>query len=218
MDLLEMDPSEIENMFESKKEQIFKSDIETKTITAENYDYSLTLRVEDIVDKKDQYKFIKSCEHMIRSSPEYKLWVQYIREVMGIQECEITGEIHDQTKSEIHHHPFSLFIIVKAVLNKHMASNKKFCSFDIALEAIQLHYEMRVPFISLLKSIHEKFTNGYLKIPMEFVHGDHTYFLNNYAEYLDEEDLNPIYERLKVTKENCGWKEGYKWIVPTNGE
>lgn len=203
---------EIQKLFENKNDLI-KSDVETQTLSADDFEYKLSLRRHEIEDEKLLDKFIKSCERLVRSSPEYKEWVAYIRDVLNIQQCEVTGEYDEQASCEIHHHPYSLYIIVKCVILSKMQNNKEFCSFDIAIEVIQLHFQMRVPFVSLLKSIHEKFTNGYLRLPMDLVHGDVKYILDTYSDYMDEEELSCIHDRFTINIDNCGWAKGYKWIV-----
>jgi hypothetical protein len=76
---------------------------------------------------------------------------------------------------------------------------------------MKLHYDLKVPFVVLLKSMHEKFHNGFLKIPINLVHGDLRYFIDNYKEFLEDDDVEIIYDRLSVNFENCGWANKYNW-------
>ena len=54
---------------ESNQENVFK---------IENSPFELSLRITQFNDDKDEIKFIKSVEKMVRFSPEYRLWVEYI--------------------------------------------------------------------------------------------------------------------------------------------
>ena len=41
-----------------------------------------------------------------------------------------------------------------------------------------------------VKTLHEKFHNGFLTLPMDLCHGDYHYILNNYN--VEEDDMNRI--------------------------
>lgn len=209
--------SQITNIFDEANNvkteiNIVTYDENDNKLHSENTEYSLRFERDDINDEKELKKFIKKCESMIRICPEYSDWTDYIRNVMEMTSCAITGELHQHAKSDIHHHPFCLYTIVKAVILKYIASNKPFTSIDVCKEVMELHYKMKAPFIVLLKSIHEKYHNSYLNLPMELVQGDTQYFIKHYSQYLNEEDLNPILDRLRITWDNCGYdKFKYSW-------
>lgn len=204
---------------ESEIQDIFNIDESKKSIKSniDNEEWELSLKRDDIPEGKPFFKFIKDCERLIRMSPEYKDWVDFVRSSIGINYCQITGEYHADTKSDIHHHPCSLFSITKAITKELIDKQKPFTSLDVSMKVLELHYDMKVGFISIIKSLHEKFHNGALSIPMELIkHGDFNDFIKNYSQYLDEEDLEIIHNRLKINKKNCGWSDGYKWIIDKN--
>lgn len=178
---------------------------ETFELSAEEFPYTLKLKRDSFENEKDLSKFIRSCERIIRTCPEYKIWTEYVREVLGFHSCSLTGELHYQTNVDIHHHPISLYTYVLGVCLEKINKGLDFDSFDICHIVLKNHYEMKVPFICLLKSYHDKFHNGALELPMEFVHGDYKHFMETYSSYLEEDVLETINERLRVNKENCGW-------------
>lgn len=188
---------------------VFSSNNEV--ISNSENEYVLPLRINDISDPKEMKRFIKSCELLIRRSPEYHIWTDYIRETLGFVRCQITDELHYQTQTDIHHHPISLYNITKGVINKKIYDQIPFNSFDICSDIMKLHYDLKVPFVVLLKSMHEKFHNGFLKIPINLAHGDLRYFIDNYKEFLEDDDIEIIYDRLSVNFENCGWNNNYNW-------
>ena len=190
---------------------LIKSEDGKNELSSEQTPYNLPLRRSDIEEESEFKRFVKACERMIRQSPEYRVWTDYIREILGEHSCAITGEVHSQTTVDIHHHPVSLYTIVKAVLNQYMGSDKEFCTFDIATKVIELHYQNKVGYVPLIRSLHIKFDNGFLLIPMELVLGDYKTFLKDYTDFLEEEDLDVINGRLAINKENCGWGDGYNW-------
>lgn len=191
---------------------------ENQELRSASTPYTLSLRRDDFDGEKELSVFIKACERIIRQSPEYRIWTEYIREVMGHHVCEITGEMHSQTTVDIHHHPFSLYSIVKVIILEKMANKKSFCSYDISCDVIQLHYDMRASFVLLCRSLHDKFHNGFLQIPIELVHGEYRYLVEHYMSYLEDEEAELITNRLTITRANCGWTDGYKWITGANGQ
>jgi len=187
------------------------SNLDALELSSTDSPYTLSLRRKEFADEKELTKFINSCERMIRCSPEYRVWTEYIREVLGMHVCEISGEVHSQTTVEIHHHPFTLYMLTKSVIMKHLEEDSEFCAFDIAIAVIQLHYEMRAPFCMIVKSLHEKFHKGFLQIPITLVQGDFRYLISHYLHYLDDDDSEMVTSRLGITNDNCGW-DGQYWL------
>lgn len=194
------------------EKSIITYDENDNKLYSETSEFVLRFERDNIEDSKQLNKFIKKCETMIRTSPEYNDWTEYIRNVLEMTECQISGELHHQAKSDVHHHPYCLYTLVKGVILKYVATETPFSSIDVCREVMDLHYKMRAPFIVLMKSLHEKYHNGYLNLPMELVQGDYHYFIKHYTQYLDEEDLNPVLDKLKVTWDNCGYSPTkYNW-------
>lgn len=182
-----------------------------QVLSSENSPYELSLRRDDIEDEKELRQFIKSCERLFRMSPEYKLWTSYVREVLGFVKCDLTSEVHGQMSTDIHHHPISLYTITKAVIMKRISEGRDFCSLDIVTDLVEMHYELNIGFIILIKSLHEKMHNGFLQLPMELVKGNYKNFISNYFDYLDDDSKEIIEDRLTINFENCGYGETYRW-------
>jgi hypothetical protein len=181
------------------------SDEENKVLSSDVSPYVLGLRRDNIEQEKEFNKFIRSCESLIRQSPEYKLWVEYIRATYNCHVCSLTGEQNHETRIDIHHHPFSLYSITKGVINKCIVNEDSFCSFDISTKVIELHYENRVGYIPIVRSLHEKFHNGFLQIPIEFIKGDWNFLHDNYLDYLSDDDTDVIKARMNINTKNCEW-------------
>lgn len=193
------------------KNATLTSNISDKELSSDDYPYSLSLRREDIEDEKELKKFVMACERLIRMSPEYRIWTDFVREVLGFTICELTNESHNQVTCDIHHHPISLYTITKVVICEKIEKLEKFCAFDIALKVLELHYENRVGFVTIIKSLHEKFHNGFLQIPISLVHGDYKYLIEKYSQQLEESEKDIIDARIAVTFENCGYGQNYLW-------
>ena len=187
-----------------------KSNIEGLELYNDSLPFRLALRIRNFENEVSYKKFLNNVEMLIRRCNEYKLWRDYIIDVLQVNSCMITNETIDEVTIDVHHHVPSLFILVSALVNKKIEEQEQFCTFDIAREAIELHFKNKVGYITLLKSIHEKFHNGYLDIPIGMVRGDYKYFIDNYARYLDEGDADTIQTRLAITEHNCSWaKDNY---------
>jgi len=186
-------------------DEVIKSNVENLELFSDTHPFRLSLRITSFESEADFNKFIKSVESTVRRSIEYKMWKQYIIEVLGITTCMITQEKMDECTIEVHHHIPSLYLAVKALVNKKISNHEEFSTFDIALETIELHFANKIGYVTLLKSMHEKFHNGYLPIPKEYIKGDYMSFLNEYSKYLDDEDLENINLRLATYETDCDW-------------
>jgi len=168
----------------------------------------LSLRIRTFESEAEFVKFVRNCEKLVRGCLEYKLWKDYIVDVLGVNSCMITKERMDECTIEIHHHIPSLFILMKALVNRKLEQEEEFSTFDIAQEAIELHFTNRLGYVTLIKSIHEKFHNGFLDIPIRLVKGDYNYFLGEFSKYLEEDELETIQARMTVDENNCRWERG----------
>lgn len=205
-----VDTDDISSIFSQEYKPVIKSKTEIKELFSEDTPYTLSIYQTDFPEDKDKIRFVKACERMIRTSPEYKEWSNYLKEVLQKYTCAITKEVNFETSVEIHHHPYTLYDIVTAIINRFVASNKEFCSFDIVREVLELHYEDKIGYIPLISSIHEKYHNGYLQIPMGLVSGKWTEFRNEYSSFIDDESLKEISNRTSINFENCNWNN-YNW-------
>lgn len=190
---------------ENKEELEIKSNVEELVLYSDNYPFNLSLRIQTFEDEAQYNKFVKNCEKLIRNCLEYKLWRNYITDILQVQTCALTEERMDQVGIDIHHHPVSLFAIVKALINEKLEKEEPFCSFDICIKTIELHFMNKIGYLPLVSSIHEKFHNGYLNIPKSLIKGNYKSFIEEYSKYLDEDDLETINERLSITESNCNW-------------
>ena len=63
-------------------EEEIKSNIERLELYSDNYPFNLSLRIQTFEGEADYNKFIKNCEKLIRGCLEYKLWRNYITDVL----------------------------------------------------------------------------------------------------------------------------------------
>jgi hypothetical protein len=205
---------DLEKIVEESKKQLVSIE-GSKTIQDTETGIYLELNRKNFVDESEEKKFIKNVERLVRSSLEYKEWIKFIKDTLNLNVCVFSGETDEETDDiEIHHHPLTLYDIVQAVCDTKIMKDQEFCTFDIAKEVIDLHFTLKVGFVPMLRSLHKKFHNGYLDIPIELVHGDYRYILDNY--FIRDNVLEKVrkYESVTLGKQPLlSWsKDNYKFI------
>ncbi len=182
-----------------------KSNVEDLRLYSDTYPFSLSLRISNFDSEANYKKFIRNCEMLIRRCAEYKLWRNYIIDVLQIDECMITKEKNSDVTIDVHHHVPSLYVLVASLVNRNIENGDEWCTFDICQEVIELHFQNKIGYVTLLKSMHEKFHNGRLNIPSYLIRGDYKYYMQNFSRYLDETDLEIMEQRMVCKDTNCDW-------------
>jgi hypothetical protein len=172
-----------------------------------NSQFDLPLRITSFPSEKDYENFVKNVERVVRFSQEYKLWAKYITEHLGQSKCALTNETINECCLEIHHHPITLYSVVKSVLNDVMSKNQEFSTFDVATKIIELHFQNKIGYIVLLSDLHKKYHNGFLNLPIELVHGDYKYILQNYSIEENEYDRICRLCNIHLTDIKQVWKK-----------
>lgn len=166
----------------------------------DDMEYSVVLNTE-----RDKEKFIKRIENVVRASMEYRDYIAYLKEYVNMNQCAFFNNIENaqgsRVRIEVHHEPFTLFDIVKVVVNKFIEEAIPLNDLYIADEVMELHYNNKVGLIPLSKSIHQIVHNSNeLVIPLNLVYGDYKSFLEEYNDYLDEELLDKLERKINQTK------------------
>ena len=199
-----MDTMEI-NLNEEIKSSCIEPDhiIETNedsTLHLLDAPFSLPLKISSFSSDKDLFVFVKNVEKLVRSSLEYKYWTSYITDTLCQNTCALTEESLVECNLDVHHHPITLFIIVKTIVEDFITKDLSFTSYDIALKTIELHYQNKIGYMVLLSNMHAKYHAGFQKLPVEFIHGDYKYMINNYD--ITEDELLHISELCSITQKD----------------
>lgn len=145
-------------------------------------------------------KFVNSCRSMVRGSYEYRVWTDYIKFTLSHSQCQFTGENCEEVTVDIHHHPFSMENIIRCVIDKFFQTYQRVNSFDICKQVVKLHYENKIGYVCLVRTLHEKFHNGFLSIPIELVNGDWKSFEKEFPP--KDEDIKQLintYRRFNLS-------------------
>ena len=176
-------------------------------------EFDLPLRVRAFPSSREYELFIKNVEKLVRLSQEYKLWTSYITENLGHSFCAFTKESNGECPTQIHHHPITLYTIVKGVVNHYLSKDSEFSTFDVATKVIELHFQNKVGYVVMLSDLHSKYHNGFLNIPIEFVHGDYKFIMQTYT--IEETEYDRICKLCNVHVEELkqAWsKDNYPGI------
>jgi len=158
-----------------------------------------------IVTDKEKLKLIKTVEKVVRSSIEYKQYIQYLREEIDMTMCSFFNNISNKDGSkvsiEIHHEPFTLFDITQIIVEKCMSNDIIVNPLLLAEEVMKLHYQNKVGLIPLSITVHQLVTDGKIFIPLQCVYGDFIGFLEEYNDYITD-DIKDILEcKLKMSRD-----------------
>lgn len=161
--------------------------------------------VVNIETAKDRNKYIKRIEKIVRSSQEYRDYIQFLKEHLDLNKCiffqNVTSEKGDGRRGkvtiELHHEPFTLYDYVNVVLARYQTEGLPLNDLLIADEVLELHYSNQVGLVPLAKTMHEVVHNSNkLLIPINMVYGNYSEFLDKYDPYITGE-LEELYEKLE---------------------
>ena len=168
-----------------------------KSTTPEPVDYSVSFS-----NDRSRTKFIKKVEKLIRSSMEYRDYIGFLRENVGMDACAFFNNIskanNKKIRIEVHHAPLTLYDIIKLVLDRTIRTGGEVNCMLLAEEATKIHYMNQVGLIPLSKTLHEVVHNSdKLVIPMYMVYGNFRAFLENFSEELEMSENKHIKAKIQ---------------------
>ena len=126
--------------------------------------------------------FIKSAERQFRASREYKAYKSYLMDSLGINRCQILGNITSEDADiELHHNILGLYDIASLITLHYINTVGYINSMQLIQLLIIEHYNNRVGVTFLSKTAHQIYTNdvnGY--IPPDQTFGKWWELLTNY--------------------------------------
>lgn len=158
----------------------------------------------DLFNEKDFKKYIDDIERMVRSSKEYRDYIQYLRMYMDMNASaflkNVTNIDTTKIKIEIHHTPFTLFDITLTVFNKRSRLSQSLDIEMVAKEVAYLHYFLYVGLIPLSKTEHKLVHNQALFIPLNLVLGKFEDFIEMYNKDIPEDAMARYNTYVDMTK------------------
>jgi hypothetical protein len=147
--------------------------------------------------------FLKNAENRFRATKEYKAYKAYLIESLGINRCQIFGNITTEDANiELHHNVLGLFDICLLIASHTVNTVGVISTFDLVQMLIQEHYNNRVGIVFLSKTAHQMFTNdpeGY--IPPEMTFGRWWELLSIYRYGITFEIASKVIKYLKKAQD-----------------
>lgn len=159
----------------------------------------------NIMSEKDKLKFIFTLERIVRSSMEYKQYIEFLRKEIDMVQCSFFKNIDNKEGKrvtiEIHHEPFTLFDITQAVVEKWMAEGTPINPLMMSDEIMRIHYQNKVGLIPVSITVHELIHVGKLFVPLQNVYGNFIAFLEEYDQYIPNDVKEKLQLKLQMSKD-----------------
>ena len=157
-----------------------------------------------LYEEQEYKKFIKNTERLIRTSREYKTYVEQLRGTISALNVDNVLSYITSTDAdlEFHHYPLSLYDIVDAVVLQSFFDMEDFTSFDVARKVMEAHYENLIGVVPLSKTNHELAHAGELFLSQKQVFGDYRKFMTKYVEGISQELNEKITEMELLSSKN----------------
>ena len=196
-----MSPNSIDNI-------IFRKEKTNPTLLCDDalYDLPRYKDTEYLAPLENFVPFIKACEANVRKSKYYRRYIAYIKNDIGLNACQILGNVQEMDESErlidMHHGPLlTLFDYCAIVTNYLLYNNKRIDTFRVANIVIEEHFKNNVQIIMVSETVHDAIhTPGGPFISLDQGFGDVYTFLKKYKNGLDSDTIYKINRYYEVSK------------------
>lgn len=190
----------------------YKGDI-SKFIEAKDNPYEAISFYKDtdyFTDEIMYNKFVKEVEKLVRTSKDYSAFVSYIKNILGINFCQVSSKIYDTDATiEMHHGPiFTLYDICCVILNYYIKTGRKITTFRIANAVIEEHFAMRVQVVMMAVTNHEAIKNRDIYLNVHQGIGNVNEFIKMYADCFDDNQKYKIWSYINMSKMNDSFDTG----------
>ena len=158
----------------------------------------------DVFDETNLKKFIKSVERTVRSSKEYKRYIENLRtNVHALNYDTVMSNISNtDTALEFHHYPLSLYEISEILILDHLANKDNITSFSFSKEIMEYHFKNKIGLVSLTKTNHELAHDGALFLHKNQIFGKYEEFINEHPNGISMDIRNKIDRLNKMSDAN----------------
>lgn len=141
--------------------------------------------------------FIKGCEKQVRNNDRYKKYIWYLKNVIGLDHCQVLSEItpdeDGKIEIEMHHGPiFTLYDYCEIMVEYFLLRERKVSTFRIASAILDEHQRNHIQVVMLLSTVHEEVHNRNIFINYKQAWGDLNAFIRRYGVAMSD----PLKEKL----------------------
>lgn len=149
--------------------------------------------------------FIKKVEQMFRTSDEYKRYIGYLKNTVGLSTCQIHGNIDNESGAtiEMHHGPcLNLFDVTAIIVDDQLKRQQKISTFSICNLLSEEHYNNNIQIVMLSKTDHELVHSRDVFVHYRQAFGDLNTFLKKYKAGVGPDAISKIQKYIDLCKEN----------------
>ena len=167
--------------------------------------------LDDFDDEISYSKFIKEVERLVRTNPDYTVFVNFIKTVLGIDFCQVFSHVYDKVDAtiEFHHGPiFTLYDICEVELTKFLREGLKVNVYRVADAVLDLHFDMKVNGVMLSRTVHEMAHNEDIFINISQNIGDVNAYIQSRSRYFTPEVKYKLWTYAQMCKDNPTFDKG----------
>lgn len=162
-------------------------------------------------DEKFLERFINNIKSVVRTSFEYKEYIDFLKNFKDMRYCSFFNNISnfDYTKQkynknikiEIHHEPFRLHDIVDTIIRFFIFKEVPLDPLLISEKVMEVHYTNRVGLIPLSLTVHELVHSDNVLVPLSSVFGDYEKFYEEYKMYMHSDVIDRFLYRKEKSRQ-----------------
>jgi hypothetical protein len=148
-------------------------------------------------------ELLKYITGRVRITPEYRAFTHFVKNFLDVNRCSFyeNFSMENGFTIELHHHPFSLYDICEAIVQKQHKENGYFETYIVVEEALRLHYQFMVGLTPLNPTAHDLVHNEELSIHPDIIIGEWEKLYKDYFPYLSETALKKYDDLLVIRRE-----------------
>lgn len=184
-------------------DNINKDDVNSTTYDISISEFDPSSACLETMDDLDE-KVINYIEREVRSSYEYRKYINYLKTELDLTKCSMLDGIDTKdldVSLEFHHYPMNLYEIVETIATKNiqtLCDDEKASCFDIAEQVMEEHFRGNIGLVPLTKTLHDMAHNRSIIIPITKVEGNYKNFIKRYSSYIPDD----IKDRITETELN----------------
>lgn len=182
-------------------------------INISEFDPSSTyLELEEDLDEKT----IGYIEKEIRSSFEYKKYINYLKSELDLTKCSLLPGIdckEGAASLEFHHYPMNLYEITETIARQRvltLGEDEKVSCFEVAEQVMEEHFRGNIGVVPLTKTLHDMAHNRTIIVPITKVEGNYKKFMKKYSSYIatdikdrvTEAEINSVSDDARIFNES----------------
>lgn len=170
----------------------------------------------ELMHLEEMNRFIKGVERLVRTSKQYKQYIAYLKEEIGLDHCMVLPNITDEDAPiEMHHGPIlTLYDVCEIITNWMIVNDIKITTFRVADLVIKEHFENNIQVVMLCEMAHKLVHANEVYLNPKQAWGRLAVFLEKYDEGIDDKQMLIIREHINVANQYGSTDGGVLDVTP----